>query len=37
MFNVARASSDIRLWSQGGSHTMLTVTGPTPATLDTAF
>src|SRR5205085_11699616 len=37
MFNVARASSDMRLWSQGGSQTMFTLTGPTPATLDTAF
>src|SRR5712692_1838472 len=32
-----RASSDIRLGSQGGSQTMLTLTSPTPATLATAF
>ena len=37
MFNTTRASSDIRLGSQGGSHTTLTATGPTPATLATAF
>ncbi len=30
MFNTTRASSDIRLGSQGGSHTTLTATGPTP-------
>jgi hypothetical protein len=37
MLSTARASSDIRLGSQGGSHTMLTLTSPTPATLATAF
>src|SRR5215475_3322439 len=37
MFRTTRASSDMRLWSHGGSHTTLTVTGPTPATLATAF
>src|SRR5262244_3481773 len=37
MLSVARASSDIRVWSQGGSQTMLTLTSPTPATLATAF
>src|SRR6516162_6467970 len=29
IFNTTRASSDIRLGSHGGSHTTLTVTGPT--------
>src|SRR5216684_3963368 len=37
MFNTTLASSDIRLGSQGGSHTTLTVTGPTPGTLAAAF
>src|SRR5207244_5480620 len=37
MLSTARASSDMRLWSQGGSQTMLTLTAPTPATLATAF
>jgi len=37
MLSTARASSDIRLGSQGGSHTMLTLTSPTPATLATAL
>ena len=30
MLRTARASSDIRLGSQGGSHTILTLTSPTP-------
>src|SRR6266566_96385 len=37
MFNTTLASSDIREGSQGGSHTTLTVTGPTPGTLAAAF
>jgi hypothetical protein len=37
MFKTTRASSDIRLGSHGGSHTTLTLTGPTPATLAAAF
>jgi hypothetical protein len=37
MFNTILASSDIREGSQGGSHTTLTVTGPTPGTLAAAF
>src|SRR5262245_66236163 len=37
MLSTVRASSDIRLGSQGGSHTMSTLTGPTPGTLATAF
>src|SRR5215467_3553672 len=37
MFKATRASSDMRLWSQGGSQTTLTATSPTPGTLATAF
>src|SRR5215471_19047346 len=37
ILSTARASSDMRLGSQGGSHTMLTLTSPTPGTLATAF
>src|SRR5712671_3311574 len=37
MFNTTLASSDIREGSQGGFHTTLTVTGPTPGTLAAAF
>src|SRR5215467_8918336 len=34
---MVRASSDMRLGSQGGSHTIFTFTSPTPGTLATAF
>src|SRR3954465_2017092 len=37
MSSATRASSDMRLWSQGGSKTMLTVTALTPGTEATAF
>src|SRR5580693_1497068 len=37
MLRTTRASSDIRLGSQGGSHTTLTSTFPTPGTVETAF
>ena len=37
MLSATRASSDMRLWSHGGSNTMLTLTSPTPGTLATAF
>src|SRR6266567_2584134 len=37
MLSTARASSDIRLGSQGGSQTIATLASPTPATLETAF
>src|SRR5829696_2804283 len=35
--SATRASSDMRLWSQGGSKTMLTFTSLTPGTAATAF
>ena len=37
MLRTTRASSDIRLGSQGGSQTTLTSTFPTPGTVETAF
>lgn len=37
MSRATRASSDMRLWSQGGSKTMLTLTSFTPGTEATAF
>src|SRR5262249_17393093 len=37
MLSTSRASSDMRLGSQGGSHTRLTLTSRTPGTLATAF
>ena len=37
MSSATRASSDMRLWSHGGSKTMLTVTAWMPFTLATAF
>src|ERR1700730_6291269 len=37
MFRTSRASSDIRLGSQGGSHTTSTLVSFTPGTLETAF
>ena len=36
MLRTTRASSDIRLGSQGGSQTTLTSTFPTPGTIETA-
>src|SRR5471032_1898192 len=35
--SATRASSDMRLWSHGGSNTMLTLAPATPGTADTAF
>src|SRR5438067_6368079 len=37
MFSTVRASSDMRLGSHGGSHTMLTLASRTPGTPATAF
>ncbi len=37
MLRTTRASSDMRLGSQGGSQTTLTSTFPTPGTVETAF
>src|SRR5271169_1793266 len=37
MLRTTRASSDIRLGSQGGSQTTLTSTFPTPGSVETAF
>ena len=37
MLSTSRASSDMRLGSQGGSHTTSTLASRTPATLATAF
>jgi hypothetical protein len=37
MLRTTRASSDIRLGSQGGSQTTLTSTFPTPGTVETVF
>src|SRR6516162_5681554 len=37
MLSTARASSDMRLGSHGGSQTISTLTSPTPGTLATAF
>jgi len=37
ILSTSRASSDIRLGSQGGSHTTVTLVSLTPGTLETAF